>query len=50
VLTAAGWVLFAFGVVQFPLWALLIILKKRKGTFFEVSFAYKGNIGMYKLV
>jgi hypothetical protein len=37
-------------VVQFPLWAMLIILKKRKGTFLEVSFAYKINIEIYKLV
>jgi hypothetical protein len=35
--TAAGWVLFAFGVIQFPLWAFLIMLKKRERTFLEVS-------------
>jgi hypothetical protein len=37
-LTAAGWILFTFGVIQFPFWALIVIIKKRKGTFLEVSY------------
>jgi hypothetical protein len=46
-LTAAGWILFTFGVIQFPLWALLVILKKRKGTFLEVSYhMHRQNIIM----
>lgn len=32
---AAGWILFTFGVIQLPFWALLVIFKRRKGTFLE---------------
>ncbi|KAJ4442665.1 hypothetical protein ANN_04254, partial [Periplaneta americana] len=32
---AAGWVLFGFGVIQFPIWALFTMLKKREGSLWE---------------
>lgn len=28
---AAGWVLFGFGVIQFPIWALVAVFKRREG-------------------
>jgi hypothetical protein len=37
-ITAAGWVLFGIAVVQVPLWALIVMYKKKKeGSFLEVS-------------
>jgi hypothetical protein len=30
VFTAAGWILFGFGVIQFPIWALIAVIKRRK--------------------
>jgi hypothetical protein len=29
-LSAAGWVLFGFGVIQFPIWALVAVFKRRE--------------------
>jgi hypothetical protein len=37
-LTAAGWVIFAFGVLQFPVWAIIVIIKKQEGSYLEVSY------------
>jgi hypothetical protein len=28
--TAAGWILFGFGVIQFPVWALVAVIKKKE--------------------
>jgi hypothetical protein len=28
--TAAGWILFGFGVIQFPAWALIAVIKRRE--------------------
>jgi hypothetical protein len=36
-ITAAGWVLFAFAISQLPLWALIIMYKKKGGSILEVS-------------
>jgi hypothetical protein len=27
---AVGWILFALGVIQFPIWALIAIIKRRE--------------------
>lgn len=27
---AFGWILFAFGVIQFPVWALIAMIKRRE--------------------
>jgi hypothetical protein len=29
-LSAAGWVLFGFGVIQFPIWALIAVIKRKE--------------------
>jgi hypothetical protein len=36
-ITVAGWVLFAIAVSQVPLWILIVMYKKRNGSFLEVS-------------
>ncbi|XP_069682879.1 sodium-dependent nutrient amino acid transporter 1-like [Periplaneta americana] len=34
--TGAGWVLFAFGVIQFPIWAFIVMLKRKDESLFEM--------------
>jgi hypothetical protein len=36
-IAVAGWVLFGFGVSQVPLWALIVMYKKKGGSILEVS-------------
>lgn len=33
--TGAGWILFAFGVLQFPIWVFIVMLKKKDESVFE---------------